>query len=287
MVKVYQRTSQTLVEQGEYQGVWLKRLYTTPLGHFLRPILTAPLASEILRFRQFTPWSRRKIQPFVTNYGVDLTDFEEASYPHFAAFFERRVKAERRPVCSEREILAVADAKLQVFPISQDLQVKVKHQNYHLADLLGKQDLAKSFDGGMLCLYRLAIEDCHHYLAAETGTVSSPQQIKGKLHSVRDIVQEKVPVFNENKRVYTEIDSHLGPVLQMEVGALLVGAIHNQPVKRLVRGQDKGYFSFGGSSIIVLYPKGTIAIDNDILHYSSQGIETQVLMGERIGRKLC
>lgn len=287
MVKVYQRTSQALVEQGEYQSVWLNRLYTTPLGHLLRPILTSPVVSEILRFRQLTPWSRRKIQPFVTNYGVDLTDFDEKSYPNFAAFFERRVKAERRPVCPESEILAVADAKLQVFAISQDLQVKVKNQHYHLADLLGQQDLAQSFDGGILCLYRLAIEDCHHYLAAETGTVSCSQQIKGKLHSVRDIVQEKIPVFKENKRVYTVISSHLGPVLQMEVGALLVGAIHNQVVQRLVRGQAKGYFSFGGSSIIVLYPKGTIAIDKDILHYSSQGIETQVLMGERIGRKLC
>ena len=69
----------------------------------------------------------------------------------------------------------------------------------------------------------------------------------------------------------------------MEIGALLVGRIHNHPLTSLVKGQEKGFFGLGGSSIMVLYPKDSIELDQDIWHYSQQDIEIQVSLGERIG----
>lgn len=285
MVKVYDRRHACLVEQKEYQSALLTKLYETRYGRWLQPLVTSRWFSLVWSWGDYLPSSRKKIVDFVQTFGLNTDEFVETTYENFAAFFTRNIKPEYRPICSEEEILAVADAKLQVFSVRGDLSVCVKGQVYPLTSLLQDAHLAQEFEGGVLCLYRLAVEDCHHYLSAETGWVRLRKQIAGKLHSVRALVQEKLPVFKENRRSLTLLETDLGPVLQMEVGALLVGAIHNQVGDFFKRGESKGYFSLGGSSIIVLYPKHRIRIDADILAQSQLGIETQVRMGERIGEK--
>ena len=68
------------------------------------------------------------------------------------------------------------------------------------------------------------------------------------------------------------------------VGALLVGRIQNHtPGDMVRRGEEKGLFEFGGSTVIVLLEKGFAQIDPDILKNSGAGEETLVKMGERIG----
>jgi len=143
------------------------------------------------------------------------------------------------------------------------------------------------FSGGTALVYRLGVEDLHYYLAAESGSIIQRRKIKGRLHTVRQVAQKRRLIYKENKREYCLLDTDLGPVLQMEVGALLVGRIYNHSRDRLVRGQEKGCFGLGGSTILVLYPAGTIRLDQDILTYSDLGIETQIQMGEKIGEKLC
>ena len=72
-------------------------------------------------------------------------------------------------------------------------------------------------------------------------------------------------------------------MVEMEVGALLVGKIRNHGLRRFAKLQEKGYFEYGGSTVILLC-KG-IQMDKDILDHSARGIETVVRMGERIGVK--
>jgi phosphatidylserine decarboxylase len=70
----------------------------------------------------------------------------------------------------------------------------------------------------------------------------------------------------------------------MEVGALLVGKIVNHHGPAAVRrGQEKGYFQFGGSTVVLLLKKDTALLDEDILENSRNGIETVVKFGEKIG----
>ena len=271
MVKVYQRKTGQVVEPTEYKAGLLDKLYGTAWGRFLLPILTQPSLSYLLTLKDYTSFSRKKIAAFVENYQLNLADYEDGPYSSFAAFFQRKIKPGLRPVCPDSQVLAVADAKLETFTISQNLQLTIKGQIYSLDDLLMDEELAQLFSGGTALIYRLGVEDLHRYLAAESGS----------------IIQKRRLIYKENKREYCLLDTDLGPVLQMEVGALLVGRIYNHNQDHLVRGQEKGCFGLGGSTILVLYPADTIRLDQDILAYSDLGIETQIQMGEKIGEKLC
>jgi phosphatidylserine decarboxylase len=73
----------------------------------------------------------------------------------------------------------------------------------------------------------------------------------------------------------------------MEVGALLVGKIVNHhECANVLRGEGKGYFQFGGSTVVLLLERDAAQIDEDILENSGMHIETIVRMGEKIGIQL-
>lgn len=286
MVRVYQRCQKRLVTQKDYQQGILDWLYGSRLGRFFLPALTAPMVSAFLSLADYSFLSRPKIRRFIEEYDIDTSHLTASDYPHFAAFFTRRFREGARKIAEDPAILAVAEAKLTVYPISDDLVLSIKGQRYSLGDLLQDKALAQLFSGGTACLYRLGVEDYHRYLAAESGKILQRQTIKGRLHTIREVAQQVYPVFKENYRHYCLIDTvDAGKVLQMEIGALLVGKIYNHHLTNLLRGQEKGYFGLGGSSILVLYPKGAVSLDQDILSYSRQGIETQVSLGEKIGVK--
>ena len=148
MVKVYQRRTGQVVEPTEYKSGLLDKLYGTAWGRFLLPILTRPSLSYLLTLKDYTAFSCKKIAAFVENYQLNLADYEDGPYPSFAAFFQRKIKPALRPVCPDSQVLAVADAKLEAFTISQDLQLTIKGQTYRLADLLLDEELAQMFSGG-------------------------------------------------------------------------------------------------------------------------------------------
>lgn len=288
MAKVYQRETKAIIVPKEYQAAWLKRLYQTKWGTILLSIVTSPLFSIVWTAVDHTRLSEKKIAPFIKEYGINLSDYESTNYKSFAAFFIRKLKAENLQVSPPERVCAVAQAKLLTVPIQNDQTFTVKGQNYRLEDILQDRSLADYYESGTLFIYRLAVDDYHRYLASETGTVIHRRKIRGKLHTVREIAHQRFQLFKENKRAYCLIETKkLGTILQMEVGALLVGKIYNQPFDRYQRGTEKGWFSLGGSTILVAYPKGTVTVDPDIHYYSSQTIETQVNIGEGIGLKLC
>ncbi len=69
----------------------------------------------------------------------------------------------------------------------------------------------------------------------------------------------------------------------MVVGATFVGSIVETHVPgRVERGQEQGYFEFGGSSVVMLCEPGAVAFDDDLVQNSSEGVETIVRMGTRI-----
>ena len=119
----------------------------------------------------------------------------------------------------------------------------------------------------------------------DAAVPEAPVQIKGALHTVNPIAAE-MKVYRRNTRCYQLLHTAtFGDVIQMEVGALLVGKIRNDShaghsVEKL---QEKGYFEYGGSTVILLLKRDTVQMDGDILEYSAQGIETKVRIGEKIG----
>lgn len=286
MVLLYNRQEDKIVEEVDFKEGLVDFLYQSRLGKWLLPQIIRPFFSKIYSLRDYSPWSQAKIKKFIQDYRMDMTLYEETNYQTFNDFFSRKYKKEVVRQVRESEIISVAEAKLQVFPISDTMEILIKNQTYHFSDLIENSNWSDYFQGGWLLVYRLSMPDYHRYLHSESGQIVHQQTIQGKLHTIREIAQDKYKVYKENQREYCIIKTmEANFILQMEVGALTAGKIHNHPTTSSVKGQEKGYFSLGGSTIIVAYPKHMIKLDQDILDYSQKNIECIVRLGERIGVK--
>lgn len=285
MTKIYDRRTGLYYEEQPYGSKSLHFLYHTLPGKLLLKAVTCKIFSKLVGRYYDHRLSRRMIEPFIRKYQIDRGDFEEKSYDSFNDFFTRKYKQGKRIVSlRQEEVIAPADAKLLVVPISKHRQIEVKGCSYTVESLLQDGELAVRYQGGYCLIYRLTVDDYHRYCYVESGPILREKRIDGKLHTVSDLSAGH-KIYMENQREYQWIESAtLGKVVQMEVGALLVGKIVNTPNDQAVRGQEKGYFSFGGSTIIVLVEKDSMKIDPDIIKHSEQTIETKVRYGERVGR---
>jgi phosphatidylserine decarboxylase len=215
-------------------------------------------------------------------YDISVEDCTEQSFPNFNAFFTRQ----RKNVADHTapgELPAVADSKLSALPIEKNSRFFVKGVEYTVGELLEDEELARRYEGGMCLIFRLAPDDYHRYAFPDRGTAEDTHEIKGVLHTVNPIAGT-MKVYRRNSRHYTILHTeHFGEMIQMEVGATLVGKICNHGHRSYRKLEEKGYFAYGGSTVILLCKRGRVAIDRDILDYSVQGIETKVSLGERIG----
>ena len=183
-----------------------------------------------------------------------------------------------------KDLISICDSKISVYNIEEDLILNIKNSKYNLKELI-KDELSPEYQGGTCIIYRLEPKDYHHYIFNDDGIVLSNKKINGKLHTVNPIVYEKYQVFTENKREVSVLKmSHLDNVIQIEVGALCVGRIKNNELTQFERYDEKGYFEFGGSTIIQLFKKDVVAVDEEIVNNTKNEIETQVTVGTVIGR---
>ena len=122
--------------------------------------------------------------------------------------------------------------------------------------------------------------------ASLDGVIVSRRFLPGELHTVRPIALAALPVFTRNCREYTVMDTkNFGRLAQIEVGAMLVGRVENYKGAGVTfrRGEEKGFFEYGGSTVLLLLGAGAAQIREDILRASKDGRETPVRLGERIG----
>ena len=262
-------------------------LYHTALGRACLQVLIRPGVSKALGAFLDTGLSRFLVTPFVKTTGLDLSDYPERKYLSFNDFFTRTVKDGRRPPdASPDALIAPCDGKLTAYPVTEDALFDIKHSVYAVKDLLRSEELAKEFEGGMCLVFRLTPDDFHRYSFMDDGRILSSSMLSGVLHTVRPIAFRRYPVFSENAREYAVLETaHFGKVIQMEVGALFVGRIVNHPVTEFTRGQEKGKFEFGGSTVILLLQKGAAEIDEEILRNTQSGLESIVRLGQKIGDK--
>ena len=161
----------------------------------------------------------------------------------------------------------------------------IKQSSYSIPRLLHSRKLAKRYEGGYCLVFRLCVDNYHRYHYFDDGIKGPNHFIQGKLHTVQPIALEKVPVFTENSREFTVMKTkNFGRVVQMEVGAMLVGRIVNHHGRHVFRrGEEKGFFKYGGSTIILLFEKDRLFLYDEILQASALGIETPVTAGEKLG----
>ena len=192
-----------------------------------------------------------------------------------------------RPVDMDRgHLTAPCDSKLTVLGITDDLKFTLKHTQYTLESLLRDNALARKYAGGHALVFRLTVDDYHRYCYVADGKKDRNRRIPGVYHTVNPIANDHYPIYKENAREYSILHSDVfGDILMMEVGALLVGKIVNHHEEAsVIRGQEKGYFRFGGSTVVLLLEANRVKIDPDILENSGENIETIVRMGEKIGQ---
>lgn len=282
----YADRSGNTYEYDDLQDRVLKYLYGSMPGRVLIKQLAKPWVSKLAQILLSSGFSRIFIPFFIKWKKIDMKDYENKKYTSFNDFFIRKIIRSRRIIDqSPNHLISPCDGKLSVYPIGRDTRFMVKNTSYTLRSLLRNRNLADHYEDGTLLVFRLSVDDYHRYCYIDSGMKSKNFRIKGVFHTVNPIAHETVPVFKENTREYTILSSrNFGRLLVMEVGALLVGKIVNYHEKAYVmRGEEKGRFEFGGSTIIVCIEKGRVIIDNDIMENSMKGIETKVKMGEKIG----
>ncbi len=256
-------------------------LYHTVPGRVLLKPLTAPGLSRFAGYLLDQPVSTVLIPGFVRSNHIDMDEYEKVTYHSFNEFFCRKIRPELRPVDSDpRHLASPCDGYLSIYPITDDLVIPVKQSRYTISSLLCSSRLAKRFEGGLCMVFRLCVNHYHRYCYPDSGIRSRDVKIDGILHTVRPVALETLPVFSENSREYCLLNSdHFGTLVQMEVGAMLVGKISNHKNHRQIkRGQEKGYFQYGGSTVILLVQKGRIRLRKSL----EGAFEKPVHMGEMI-----
>ncbi|WP_343209366.1 phosphatidylserine decarboxylase [Anaerolentibacter hominis] len=269
------------------QDRFLRMLYTHAPGRLLIKLLIQPWVSRLGGAFLNSRLSCKLIPGFVRNHKIDLSQYEDRVYRSYNDFFTRQIKKEFRPAAKEDKVLiSPCDGKLSVYPIDKKQRFPIKHTEYSVRSLLRSGKLAKRFEGGTACVFRLTVDDYHHYCYVDDGIASEHYHIPGVLHTVNPIANDEVPVYKENSRAFCLNRSrNFGLILTMEVGAMMVGKIHNFRGRgKVKRGSEMGCFEFGGSTVILLLEPGRVEIDGDLIRNTARGMETVVKMGEKIGR---
>ena len=268
----------------------LQFLYHTAPGRLLlKPLVGRRLSAFCGRMLD-RKLSRILIPGFIRRTGISVEDFDLSGVRSFNDFFCRPLKDGKRPIDTTPEaLIAPCDAALTAVPVRRDTVIAVKQSRWTLCSLLRDPVLAKEFEGGLCLIFRLQVADYHRYCWFDSGQKGRNVFLPGMLHTVRPIALEDLPVFALNSREYTVLESeHFGKAIQAEVGALLVGRIANicpEPAK-VRRGEEKGHFEYGGSTILLLLKAGTAELRPELSEASARGIEMPVRMGERIGRSM-
>ena len=266
----------------------IRVLYGTAPGRVLLKALVRPGISKAAGAFLSTPLSRPLIGSFIRNNGIEVDEYEGAPWRTFNDFFSRRVVAGARPVDRDPAVLvAPADSLLSVFPVTAEGRFAIKNTTYNVAELLDDAELAARYAGGTAFIFRLTVTDYHRYCFPAAGRVTAARRIPGELHTVSPIPGADVPVYHRNTREYVLLETEaFGTLVCMEVGAMLVGRIVNHPVSGPVaKGQEKGFFQFGGSTVVVLCEAERITADDLLLKASARGEETQVHYGQAVARR--
>ena len=293
---MFQNRETGFVEKEKVYGEkWLSLIYDSPLGKI-------PLWVAIKR-AWFSRWygkkmdsnkSREKILPFIKKFGLNEQDFlkKTSDFKSFNDFFSRQLKEGKRPINnSSNSVVFPADGRhLGIQNLSTAKRIFVKGQKFDLPALFQSNELANIYKDGSMVISRLCPVDYHRFHFPVSGTASVPKLINGPLYSVNPIaLRQNINIFSENKRFISFIETpHIGKVACILVGATCVGTVKitSQLPAVVKKGQELGYFLFGGSSVLTLYEKNRIELADDLLKSTASGLELYAKMGDILGTKI-
>lgn len=292
MIKYYNRKT------GEYNiekvagEKYLKWTYSSPVGMgMLEVLIKKKVFSKIYGSFCDSRRSLKKISSFIKDFDINMSHSEKSidEFKSFNDFFTRRLKEGARPIDRNSDsLISPGDGRLLAYEnIDLNKLIQVKGFTYSLKELISNTEAAEKFSGGVCLILRLCPTDYHRFHFVDDGVCEATEKIPGDYYSVNPIALARVPqLFCKNKREWSVFhSSNFGDILHVEVGATCVGSIvqtyiSGKPVKK---GDEKGYFKFGGSTTILFFEKDKVRIDRDIITETENGYEAMILMGERIG----
>ena len=290
-IKYIDRETGQIQIENVYGEQWLNWLYHNPVGEAtLWVIAKRKIVTSLYGDAMEKPSSADKIMPFVKEYKVDLSIAQQQRFKSFNDFFIRQLKPEARPIVADSlAIASPADGKILAYENVNNSDFYIKGFRFNVDSFLNDKELSKKYENGAMIVFRLAPPDYHRYHFPVSGvTGSSNTKIDGDYYSVNPLaLRKKAEIFWLNKREYGIIKSPIfGDVVMVEVGATMVGSmIQTYTGTTVKKGQEKGYFKFGGSTVVLLFEKDKIKIDSDLLTNTQKGLETTIKMGEQIAVK--
>lgn len=270
---------------GEY---WLNWLYNNPIGELsLYAFVKRKALSEWYGNKMDSPESVDKIAGFIEDYNIDMSIVKKQEFNSFNEFFYRELLVNARPIDTNQNILvSPADGKVFAYDNIDKQDFIVKGYRFNLNEYLQDSALSKLYTGGSLIIVRLCPTDYHRFHFPVSGVIIGDTNINGFLYSVSPIATKKnIKAFCMNKRTHTMLrNKQIGDIIISEVGATMVGSIfQTYKAESIRKGDEKGYFKFGGSTVIMIFRKGKLQIDKDLLENTKRSLETAVLMGEGLG----
>lgn len=266
----------------------LRFLYRTVPGRALLKLLVQPKVSEAAGRYLSSRASKWLVPYYIRKHNIDMKGVEipTGGFASFNEFFTRK-RTMLLPERTDGDLLSPCDGWLSFAKIRETTVFPIKATRFSLVDLLDDTELSEQFQDGFALIFRLTPADYHRYCYAADGQILSGKRIDGKLHCVRPIALRGIPVFAQNAREYQVLRTEaFGTMVQMEIGALLVGKIRNREQtpkgNHVQAGQEKGYFEFGGSTIILLLQKDAVRLCGKWANRKNTGAEIKVRRGERI-----
>lgn len=261
-------------------------LYRTPSGRLLARVLAAPFLSRAAGAFMDSRLSKPFIKSFARKNHIDMSQTaigDYRGYDSFNAFFTRRLQPGARPLQGgPNTLVSPCDGLLSVFPISPVSRFEIKGSAYTLQELLQDGKAAQSFQGGLCLVFRLTPSHYHRYTFPCDGEILQTRRIPGIYHTVRLGALQHVKVFKTNTREWALLKTDFGLICQIEVGAMLVGRIANSKTRgAFAKGEEKGYFEFGGSTIVLLTQKGALEMEPRWLTPNEMSIRAGEALGER------
>jgi len=287
-IKYYERESGQLKTEKVAGEKWLVWLYYNPVGEAtLWALAKRKLVSSVYGHRMNSPSSIQKIHPFVEEFDIDMSTAQKQEFSSFNDFFTRKLKKNARLVDTNSAVaVSPADGKILAYANISNSDFIIKGYRFDIFSFLNNARLAQNYLDGALVIFRLAPFDYHRFHFPVSGSASPITRIDGDYYSVNPLALRKMTkIFCLNKRESTIISNPLfGDVVMTEVGATMVGSIVQTYTGNFVKkGEEKGYFKFGGSTVVLLFEKNKIRIDEDLLKNTLKGYETVIKEGERIG----
>ena len=282
-MQVVNRKTKEITETKEKSIV--KYMYDNKNGRILLKILSTRFMANIVRGFMKTFLSIPYKNKIIKKYNINMDLYEVKKYLCYNTFFIRKLK-ELKFDSNKDHFISPAESKLLVLKLDKDAKLDIKGSSYTLGEIL-EDDIYKEYENGYALIFRLEETNYHRYIYIDDGRRDVYKHIKGKLHTVQPIAYKRYKIFHENTREWTVLHTkNFDDVIHMEVGAMNIGRISNNRNTLFKKGDEKGNFEFGGSTIILFVKDGIIEIDEDILENSKKFMETTVDIGERVAKKI-